>query len=285
MIVENSKFKKNNVYRVIRICDECGERGEQCLQSVKRGRKIRGGEIDLCRRCAYLSKYAKKKPIRGKKHHSWKHGLQGGYKRITLEDGRRIREHRYIYEKHIGREIVSKERVHHIDFNRLNNDISNLILFENNGEHRKCHMISMEKCALEFLNSKMWFDFRTNKYTLEYDEDFCERNNIEIDLSIFGKKVGIKYPKYKVERKDGTFQERKCYIVIIEHLLKRRLCYGEVVHHIDGDNLNNNPNNLVMLNRKIHASAHYSLQLCTAELLKIGSVGFNREKKEYFVKS
>lgn len=284
MILENTKFKKNNTYRIIRICDECGKKEEACLGSVKRGRKIRGKDIDLCRKCACLSKYTKRKLIKGKHHHSWKHGLQNGYKRITLKDGRRIREHRYIYEQHIGREVTAKERVHHIDFNRLNNDLDNLILFKNNGEHRKCHMISMENCALEFLNSKMWFNFETNKYILGYDKHFCERKKIVIDLSIFGKKIGTKCLIYKVKRLDGSVQERKCYIVIIEHLMGRRLCYGEVVHHLDGNKLNNDPNNLIMMDRKTHASAHYSLQKCTAEFLKMGLVGFDREKKEYFVK-
>jgi len=284
MILEKGKYKRNGVYIVIRICDECGKNEDACLSSVIRGRKTRGKNIDLCRKCSYLKKYTNRKTIKGKKHHSWKHGLQDGYRRITLKDGRRIREHRYIYEQYLGRKIKQKELIHHIDFDKLNNNIDNLILFKNNGEHRKCHMGSMEECSLFFLNSKIWFNFKKYEYTLKYEEEFCERNEIEIDLSIFDKKIGDKSPIYKVKRVDGTIQRRKCYLVISEYFLNRRLYNNEVVHHIDGNSLNDDPNNLIVLTRKSHINSHYSLQKCTTELLKNGFIGFNREKKEYYVK-
>jgi hypothetical protein len=38
------------------------------------------------------------------------------------------KEHRSIMEQHLGRKLLSKEHVHHIDGNKLNNDISNLLL-------------------------------------------------------------------------------------------------------------------------------------------------------------
>ena len=281
MIIENSKFKKNNIYKAIRVCDECGNKKEQSLQSIKRGRKLRAKAIDLCHSCASTRKY--KKFIRGEGHHSWKHGLGGGYKRITLKNGRRIREHRYIYEQYLGRELNSKERIHHIDFDKLNNDIDNLILFKNNGEHRKCHMSSMESCVLFFLGLRIWFDFKKNKYILDQNNN-CKREEIKIDKFYLEEKKrkhnGI---FYKYIDLDGNKIFKKACVVIAEKLLNRRLYYGEVTHHIDGNYLNNDPNNLVVLSRKDHFKTHYSLQECASKFFKMGLIGFNKDKKEYYM--
>ncbi len=43
--------------------------------------------------------------------------------------------HRIAMELAIGRELLPSEVVHHIDGNKRNNDISNLILFKTNSEH------------------------------------------------------------------------------------------------------------------------------------------------------
>lgn len=47
-------------------------------------------------------------------------------------------EHRLIMEKHIGRPLTDNEDVHHIDFNPLNNDITNLMLLSK-CEHSRLH--------------------------------------------------------------------------------------------------------------------------------------------------
>jgi hypothetical protein len=281
MIIENIKIRKNQKIRVTRVCDECGKKEKTNLGSICQGRKTRQADIDLCASCASSRKY--KKYRRGQEHHSWKHGIAKGYKRITLEDGRRVEEQRYVYEQHIGRKLNKKETIHHIDLNKLNNKINNLILFNNHSEHKKCHNNSLESCALTFLNSKVWFNFKTNKYSLEYDKIFCRRNRIEIDLSIFGKVFETKYPMYKILQTDGSFKKRRCHTVTGEYLLGRKLYYGEVVHHIDGNYLNNDPNNLIVLNRHCHSLSHYSLQICTAKLLKMGFVGFDKKIKKYFI--
>lgn len=50
-----------------------------------------------------------------------------------------ILEHRYVMENFIGRKLKKGEVVHHIDRDRTNNDISNLILFPSQSEHIKHH--------------------------------------------------------------------------------------------------------------------------------------------------
>ena len=62
----------------------------------------------------------------------------GGYISVSV-NGERTREHRYVMEQHLGRPLKSDEYVHHIDFNKTNNDINNLFLFPNNELHIMYH--------------------------------------------------------------------------------------------------------------------------------------------------
>jgi hypothetical protein len=230
--------------------------------------------------------YSRAHIVRGEQHHSWKHGLWGGYKRITTIDQRRMQEHRYIYEQSIGRRLKKQERIHHIDFNKLNNNIDNLVLFKNNGEHRKCHMDNIEKCALFFLNRDMWFSFKENRYVLEYTES-CIRNNYAEEVKFeYIKKIRCKYGGIfcKYLDVDGKYKKRQEHIIIMEKILGRKLYQGENVHHIDGNKYNNDVNNLVVLNKKQHYEAHYSIGNCLSIFFKNGLVGFDKETKSYFVK-
>ena len=73
-------------------------------------------------------------------HHNWKNGClrKDGYKILWI-DGKAIFEHRYIMEKHIGRKLLQKERVHHLNENKLDNRIENLVLLESESAHQKIH--------------------------------------------------------------------------------------------------------------------------------------------------
>lgn len=63
---------------------------------------------------------------------------QGGYMYFWLSDGSYIKEHRAVMEQHLGRKLSCDEHVHHIDGDRTNNDISNLVILSR-GEHSRIH--------------------------------------------------------------------------------------------------------------------------------------------------
>jgi len=65
--------------------------------------------------------------------------IQRGY--VQLKLGLKwIFEHRLVCENFIGRELTEEEVVHHIDSNRQNNSINNLMIFPNQKEHAKFHI-------------------------------------------------------------------------------------------------------------------------------------------------
>jgi hypothetical protein len=53
-------------------------------------------------------------------------------------DGKKVYEHRYVMEQHLGRKLRHGEEVHHIDGNKLNNCIDNLRVLTTE-EHKKYH--------------------------------------------------------------------------------------------------------------------------------------------------
>lgn len=61
-----------------------------------------------------------------------------GYKYVWFANGSGQKEHRFIIEQIIGRKLDRDEVVHHIDGNRSNNDISNLVVMSR-GEHSALH--------------------------------------------------------------------------------------------------------------------------------------------------
>jgi hypothetical protein len=58
------------------------------------------------------------------------------YKTIKI-NGKWVREHRWLMEQHLGRQLETWEQVHHIDGNHLNNDLSNLEVLSNADHQRK----------------------------------------------------------------------------------------------------------------------------------------------------
>lgn len=74
---------------------------------------------------------------RAERNYFWKGGTTvsgGGYQMVRTQSRYR-QAHRLVMEQELGRSLRLHEVVDHIDGNRLNNDPSNLRLFENNAAH------------------------------------------------------------------------------------------------------------------------------------------------------
>lgn len=62
------------------------------------------------------------------------------YWTIDIDGNRVFKEvHRDLMEKKLGRKLLSSEVVHHIDGNKRNNDINNLLVFRTFGDHVRYH--------------------------------------------------------------------------------------------------------------------------------------------------
>jgi hypothetical protein len=74
------------------------------------------------------------------------------------------------------------------------------------------------------------------------------------------------------------------HIIVIENNIGRKLLENEVVHHIDGDKLNNNINNLDICTILEHNNCHAKAEQIVFELYKNGTVGYDKKTKRYFLK-
>ena len=112
---------------------------------------------------AALSKYW----VKGEKHHSWKGGhINYGYKIIQV-NGKSVREHRHIMEKHLGRKLGPKEHIHHFNGDRLDNRLENLTILTNK-EHAMLHwsdpeMIKLQSKRLRKIRAGKWWSSKPKK--------------------------------------------------------------------------------------------------------------------------
>jgi hypothetical protein len=68
----------------------------------------------------------------------------------------------------------------------------------------------------------------------------------------------------RIATKNGRKLEHR---VIVEKYIRRELIPGEIIHHIDGNKTNNNPNNLVLCKRdSIHRELHHIIEETLTEL-------------------
>ena len=61
---------------------------------------------------------------------------------------------------------------------------------------------------------------------------------------------------YKTICRNGVQNREHRYIM--QDIIGRKLGKNEIVHHIDGNKKNNNPDNLMIVTRSEHAKMHYS---------------------------
>ena len=76
----------------------------------------------------------------------------------------KVLEHVYVYEKYLGRKLLKDEVIHHIDGNKQNNTIENLILLTQK-EHANIHMVNILNMIGEGIkNGYIIFDKNNKEY-------------------------------------------------------------------------------------------------------------------------
>ena len=80
-----------------------------------------------------------------------------------------VAEHTLVMEEYLGRYLTKKERVHHINYNRLDNRIENLYLCKSSSfhiatTHKSFNDISKELFMEEFNKGKIIFDKKEGIY-------------------------------------------------------------------------------------------------------------------------
>lgn len=127
-----------------------------------------GGEVHRNRK--YVVGHIKKS---GSNHPSWRGGtqkLKNGYIGIHLPEHPRanpsgyVREHVLVMETYLKRRILPTEHIHHIDGNRSNNTIGNLILFHSKSGHH------LYEGNLKAFNQCGHYDWRKCVYCHNYDD-------------------------------------------------------------------------------------------------------------------
>ena len=106
-----------------------------------------------------------------------------GYRTIHVDgyywlnkNGKRILEHRYIMEKHLGRKLESNKYIHHINEDKTDNRLCNLKL-TTNVEHMKHH--PKERPTIELICPTCKNKFIRRKYKY----DFAKKNEITMHCS------------------------------------------------------------------------------------------------------
>ncbi len=275
MIREDTK-KLTTRSIITKVCDDCGKEEKKNLAEVIYSRSRKRCGKDYCKKCAYKNRVI---PDHGyKKSPHWKGGrtlTKNGYYRISYGDNQGKYEHRVIYENFINRRLKKKEKIHHVDGNKLNNQINNLFLCENKKEHSLLHHRA-DNFIMSLLNKHIYFNRENKKYTtlavknnrIDFIFDDSEIKSI---IQFAWKAGGKEYQfGYLGDRKHKAFHR-----IIYEQFIDRKLDKNEHIHHIDGDTLNNEINNLILLTRKEHKECHNSLWDCLKILYESGIIRFN----------
>lgn len=163
--------------RITYVCPTCNKVQETTEWRFKKKKTV------FCKKCVTIGtqKGIKRPQFSGENSGRWGGGeyiSSDGYKMIKAEgefhpSGRQKykKEHVLVYERFLGRELKTTkgyhgEQIHHIDGNKLNNNLDNLVLCANITDHRNLHC-QLEEIAYSLVKKGIIiFDKETNKYKI-----------------------------------------------------------------------------------------------------------------------
>jgi len=193
MIIEKYPVKgESNPYRVKLKCDGCGHITDTSF-GKQREKKINvGGGKTFCRSCNNKlgGKQRRGKPspklgktykhLRGENSSQWKGGKyigSDGYVNILVDNRhhkitgwkRYKKEHVLVMEKILNRKLKKGESIHHIDVDKQNNNVDNLIIYTDEQDHKNMHK-SLEKIGIDLLKlGFVIFDKKVRQYKINFD--------------------------------------------------------------------------------------------------------------------
>lgn len=157
---------------------------------------------------------------------TWKTGsIKDGYRRICVNGKPNIYEHRQIMEEHMNRKLNPNEAVHHINGNRLDNRLENLIVMTKSS-HTTMHQEELnkdriipsktcQKCGeLFYRKPRLHTRFRKQKYCSKKCADSsCKPREGSIRIPKICKYCGNSFVRTYSHFKNQIYCSRNCRIL------------------------------------------------------------------------
>jgi len=120
---------------VPRKCEQCN------IEFMARRDKVAKGQCRFCSKSCMMRRRNAERPLIGASHPLWSGGkvVRLGYTLVN-RGGKYVQEHRIVMEQHLGRPLDASEVVHHVNHNRSDNRIENLVLLSSS-EHSRLHSL------------------------------------------------------------------------------------------------------------------------------------------------